>query len=264
MNEISDSATKKDRKLGDEWENWTGDLDESMTYNETAALFTVFASIAMIVLLSCIGFILYMIEPRLALLHPVWVLTARSVTVVISLTAVGLSLLIITSVFTGINVLIDTRVGQVTASRILPVALAIARRMGISRDRLGNSFVAFSNAIVRARKKPVEGKTIVLIPRCLNAETKKEVKAMCEHAGIGVFSATGGGQARQIIRNERPAAVIGVACERDLVSGIRDVVPKLPTLGVANKRPEGPCKNTVIDINELKKAIETLTGVPID
>ena len=59
MNEPSDSATKKDRKLGDEWENWTGDLDESTAYNETAALFTVFASIAMIVLLSCFGFILY-------------------------------------------------------------------------------------------------------------------------------------------------------------------------------------------------------------
>jgi len=264
MKETSDRSKKKDRMLGDEWEDWTGDLDESMAYNETARLFTIFASAALIILLVCIGFILYMIEPRLALLHPVWVIAARVVTVVITLSTVTLSVLIITSVFTGRNFLVNTRLGQILASSILPVARAIARQMGISRDRFGNSFVAFSNAIVRARKKPVKGKTIVLIPRCLNAETKKEVRALCEQAGLGVFSATGGGQARQIIRKEHPDAVIGVACERDLVSGIRDVAPKIPTLGVANKRPEGPCKNTVIELDELKKAIKILTGAALE
>jgi hypothetical protein len=63
-----------------------------------------------------------------------------------------------------------------------------------------------------------------------------------------------------VIRRERPTGVIGVACERDLISGISDIAPKIATLGVANKRPEGPCKNTLIDLNELRTAIETLTG----
>ncbi len=87
---------------------------------------------------------------------------------------------------------------------------------------------------------------------------------MPKKPGVKVYTVTGGGQARKVIRAQRPTAVIGVACERDLMSGIQDVAPKLPTLGVTNKRPNGPCKNTLIDIGELKKAITTLTGVSFD
>jgi len=264
MNEMTDNPKKIDRLLGDEWENWTGDLDESKAYNETARLFAIFAAIALLTILAGIGFILYMIEPRLNMLHPAWVITARVVAVITMLTFIVMAGLVTASVFTGRNFLVHTRLGQVLAARIHPVALAIARRTGISRDRLGNSFVKFSNAIVRARRKPVKGKTIILIPRCLNPELKKAVKDLGERAGVGVFSATGGGQARKIIREERPSAVIGVACERDLVSGISDVVPKIPTIGVTNKRPEGPCKNTLVDLDEVRKAIETLTGVSLD
>ena len=67
-----------------------------------------------------------------------------------------------------------------------------------------------------------------------------------------------------MIRTERPSAVIGVACERDLISGIRDVSPLLPTIGITNQRPEGPCKNTLIDMDALRRAIETFTGESCD
>jgi len=254
----------KDRLLGDEWEDWSGELDESRTYNETAFLFSLFAATALVAILAGIIFVLYMIEPRLNLLNHAWVIVARVITITVALSLILLSVLIALSVYTGKNFLLNNRLGQLAASHILPVALAIARRMGISRDRLGNSFIAFSNALVRGYRRPIKGKTIVLIPRCLNAETRKAVREMCDRAGVGVFSATGGGQARKILRDERPAAVIAVACERDLVSGIKDVAHKIPTLGVPNKRPEGPCKNTLIELEELKDAIMTLTGVAVD
>lgn len=254
----------RDRLLGDEWEDWSGELDESQTYNETARLFTLFAGAAILVILAGIIFVLYMIEPRLYLLNPVWVVIARITAIAVTLALIILSVLIAFSVFTGKNLLFHNHLGQLAASHILPFALALARRMGIPRDRLGNSFVAFSNAMVRAYQKPIKGKTIVLIPRCLNAETRKAVRDICDRAGVGVFSATGGGQARKILREERPAAVIAVACERDLVSGIKDVAHKIPTLGVPNKRPEGPCKNTFIELDELREAIRALTGVAVD
>ena len=117
---------------------------------------------------------------------------------------------------------------------------------------------------MKASHTPGDGKTIILIPRCLTADMKEKVKELGDRAGIGVFSATGGGQARKIIIRERPSAVIGVACERDLVSGIHDVAVKMPAIGVTNKRPEGPCKNTTIDLDEIKNAIETLTGKSLD
>ena len=43
-----------------------------------------------------------------------------------------------------------------------------------------------------------------------------------------------------------------------------DVATKMPTLGITNKRPEGPCKNTVVNLDEVKKAIETFTGKSLE
>jgi hypothetical protein len=54
----------------------------------------------------------------------------------------------------------------------------------------------------------------------------------------------------------RPQAIIAVACERDLVSGLQDVAPKIPVFAIPNKRPEGPCKNTFINIEELEASIK--------
>lgn len=248
-----------DRKLGDEWEDWSGDLDESVTYEETAALFTLFAALALFIVLAVLGFALYMIEPRLSQMHPALVWAARAAAALFMIGSAGFGIALAMSVFTGRN-LLHRGFGQTAAAKILPLALAIARRLGIPRDRLANSFVRFSNAIVRASHRPGPGKTIILIPRCLTPDLKKKVQEMGERAGIGVFTATGGGEARMVIRRERPTGVIGVACERDLISGISDIAPKIATLGVANKRPEGPCKNTLIDLDELRTAIETLTG----
>ena len=264
MNTKTEIQKKPDRVLGDEWENWTGDLDESRSYEETARLFTIYAALALFILLGCLAFILYMIEPRLSLFNPVLVSCARILIITVIIGTAIWGLLVVISVFTGKNLLFHSRLGQLTAVRILPFALVIARRLGISRDRLGNSFIIFSNAIVKASHKPGTGKTIILLPRCLKPDIKKEVTDLALRAGVKTFTATGGEQARKIIHEQHPTAVIGVACERDLISGIHDVVSKMPTLGVTNKRPEGPCKNTLIDIRQLRKAIETLTGVSLD
>jgi uncharacterized protein len=260
MEQKTSDLSKKDRKLGDEWEDWNGDLDESVSYDETARLFTIYGALALLFILAFLGLVFYMIEPRLHQFHPVFLYAAQIMILLSVLVFIGLGMIIIASVFSGRNLLFNSRLGQVAASRILPLALTIGSRLGISRDRLGNSFVIFSNALVKASHKPGKGKTIILIPRCLKAEMRKEVQEMGEKAGVNVFIATGGGEARKVIREEKPSSVIGVACERDLISGISDVAPKMPTLGICNKRPEGPCKNTLINLDDLRKAIETLTG----
>lgn len=257
-------AKKPDRVLGDEWDDWTGDLDESATFNETARLFAVFASLAIFLIFALTGFVLYMIEPRLRLLNPALVLVARVLTIGTITAATAWLAIMVACVFTGWKLLPGTRFWQVSATSILPPAMALARRMGISRDRIGNSFVAFSNHIVRATYKPGRGRTIILLPRCLNPGLKKQVQELGERSGVGVFTASGGGQARNIIRQQRPSSVIGVACERDLMSGIHDVAPKMPTIGVTNQRPEGPCKNTTVNLEKVKNAIMIFTGVPLD
>ena len=63
----------------------------------------------------------------------------------------------------------------------------------------------------------------------------------------------------KIIIDNKPKAVIAVACERDLTSGIQDM-KHIPVLGVFNKRPNGPCVDTLIDIHEIENAINFLTN----
>ena len=70
-----------------------------------------------------------------------------------------------------------------------------------------------------------------------------------------VHTVPGGELARKLIREHKPSRIIAVACERDLVSGIQDVAPVIPTFAVPNCRPEGPCKNTVVDIKRIEEAL---------
>jgi hypothetical protein len=82
---------------------------------------------------------------------------------------------------------------------------------------------------------------------------------MAEQRGSHFAVATGGTLARQIVRQYRPKAIIAIACERDLISGIQDIFP-LPVLGLLNERPYGPCFNTQVDMAALQKLYNTLIG----
>ena len=73
--------------------------------------------------------------------------------------------------------------------------------------------------------------------------------------GIKVGMATGGTLARKYVREYRPRAIVAIACERDLTSGIQDANP-IPVLGVTNQRPHGPCQNTCFDVPRVEEAIQ--------
>ncbi|HAP32205.1 MAG TPA: hypothetical protein DCQ14_04025, partial [Firmicutes bacterium] len=68
---------------------------------------------------------------------------------------------------------------------------------------------------------------------------------------------TGGTLARQAVQKYRPQAVVAVACERDLSSGIIDSFP-LPVYGVVNERPQGPCSNTRVNMALLEETLNSI------
>ncbi|MBF0337194.1 MAG: DUF116 domain-containing protein [Nitrospirae bacterium] len=82
----------------------------------------------------------------------------------------------------------------------------------------------------------------------------KDLIAIAEGKQLNLYVATGGSMARKIVYECRPKAVIAVACERDLSSGIVDSYP-LPVLGIQNERPFGPCFNTTVDTTRVEEAI---------
>lgn len=90
--------------------------------------------------------------------------------------------------------------------------------------------------------------------RCGKCEIKDLIFIADEHQ-LNLFVATGGSLARRIINEIKPEAVIAVACENDLSSGIADTYP-LPIFGITNERPHGPCLNTKVDLSRIREAIE--------
>lgn len=170
------------------------------------------------------------------------------------------------------------RLGRALMRRVLalyPVAMGIGKLFGIKKDDIKKSFVEINNNMVRSNsnlKVPAEN-IVVLTPHCLqntlcpvrvtlDVEACQEcglcdiaqLKKLCKSLGVKLIVVTGGTLARSYIKEQHPKAVVAVACENDLFSGIMDVLP-LPAIGVFNERPEGPCKNTKINIEDVEKAI---------
>lgn len=160
---------------------------------------------------------------------------------------------------------------------LFPMAVRIGKVFGISRRQLEGSFVAVSNLIfMKSRIKVKANRLLVLAPHCLQLATcphkitrdpnncKRcggcnigDLVKLSEEMGFVFFVATGGTLARQVVINNRPQAVLAIACERDLMSGIQDVYP-LPAVGVLNIRPNGPCYNTRVDMDEVKKVLSQI------
>jgi uncharacterized protein len=122
------------------------------------------------------------------------------------------------------------------------------------RDWVENAAVKVYNGLALRRGRKVgQGELLVLIPRCLSKATLDGVLGIAGQYGVPVFVATRGQLARRVIRERRPRAVVAVACERDMVSGLHDVAGKIPVLGLTMTLPSGPCKDAAINLGQLEE-----------
>ncbi|MGI6144258.1 MAG: DUF116 domain-containing protein [Peptococcia bacterium] len=160
-------------------------------------------------------------------------------------------------------------------SFLFPIALRIGKFLGMSEEKIKNSYIQVSNQLVRTKTKlKAYKKVMVLAPHCLQwihcphkitidvYNCKRcghcpisDLIALSEEKAVNLEVVTGGTLARKAIKEKRPQAVVAIACERDLTSGIQDVVG-FPVIGVVNERPEGPCANTRVNLDKVKEAIE--------
>lgn len=157
---------------------------------------------------------------------------------------------------------------------LFPVAVRIGKLFGVKRRQIEGSFIVVSNLIfMKSGIKVPANRLLVLSPHCLQLSTcphkitrdpnncKRcggcnvgDLMKLSEEMGFTFFVATGGTLARQVVKKIRPQAVLAIACERDLMSGIQDVYP-LPAVGVLNIRPNGPCNNTRVDMEEVRRVL---------
>lgn len=158
---------------------------------------------------------------------------------------------------------------------LFPFAVSLGRSLGWSEERIKNSFIQVSNHLVKTRKynKPINN-ILILAPHCLQwvhcphkitieVENCREcgkcpvtgLIRLARQYNINLKVVTGGTLARKAVKECRPEAIVAIACERDLTSGIQDI-PMIPVIGVVNERPEGPCCNTCVDLGKVEEAIQ--------
>jgi hypothetical protein len=195
---------------------------------------------------------------------------------VIILVAVALSML---SIFAALKMrkvhpamVVPVRLGL---KLVMPFALLVTDLFKRDKDMIRSLFIDINNLFVQSgglRKEP--DKILLLLPHCLqNSECackvtgtigncKKcgrccvgDILKLVEETGVKAVIVTGGTAARNSIAREKPEMVLSVACERDLAIGISDV-SSIPVLGVLNSRPNGPCVNTTVDVEQLREKLD--------
>ncbi len=254
------TENRKDRKLGDEWMDWKGDSPEG-EINENLSTFLSLASgvLIMFIVLLLLGW--FMVKPRFQQMNPL--LATGAGWVIAGFTAC----LVIFAILEGVLLRSFKKslfpygwVERLVVS-LLPETIWLGKKFGISKDRIGNSFIKMHNFVTMSFVGKLNaGRILILLPRCLKREARERLMNSLNGGDYKVYTAAGGEEAREAIRQYRPTTILAIACERDLMGGIKDVADKIPVIAVPNKRPEGPCKNTDFTLSELDEALRTLAA----
>ncbi|MEI6079060.1 MAG: DUF116 domain-containing protein [bacterium] len=166
-----------------------------------------------------------------------------------------------------------------------PIMELTANMLRLDFDRFRREIINYSNHHTLAGIEKEQGSIkvykssdiLVLLPHCLqNSECLYKVTwdkldncrscgkccipvftSLRDKYGIGIVVVSGGTAAREIIKQKRPKFIIAVACENDLISGLRDV-KGIPVIAVLNKRTSGPCRDTTVDISVIESYLDRI------
>jgi hypothetical protein len=243
-----------DRRLGHEWDEWNGrPLPNQGNYDSPPALFFAWSAITLAIGLGLLALGLFLLAPRHSGIHAAApVLLWSGLLVAGSLLWAWWGVLFL-SYQTGRSLLPERLAERGPFLRLMRLTSRVASRFG-RRDWVENAAVKVYNALAVTRGRKVgQGELLLLIPRCLSKVTLDGVLGIAGKYGVPVFVATRGQLARRVIRERRPRAVVAVACERDMVSGLHDVAGKIPVLGLTMTLPAGPCKDASLDLGQLER-----------
>jgi hypothetical protein len=250
-----------DRQLGDEWLDWNGKTAPDKI--EAGKGLFIFLSVVSLFLLCLLLIVFHwLIQPRLTQFGPMVVQLGTIFIYLLVVITLNWLVILLLAVTTRSPMILKFICKPSYLAALLPWSARLGKWVGISRDRISNSFLKVHNLVTDALRKPVNNtQLLILLPRCLNREIMQQLRALKEKYRFEMFTAGGGDVAREMIRKKRPKTIIAIACERDLVSGIQEVAPYIPVLGFPNQRPEGPCKNTEVNITEVEAAIKSALGL---
>ncbi len=135
--------------------------------------------------------------------------------------------------------------------------------------------VGLSNLATRIRRTRVRSDELMLLfPVCLQCSEcpndivddvdnckrcgkckVSDLVALSETYGCRIEAAAGGRLAVAKVKDTGVRAVVAVACHKELRQGILASFPKA-VIGVVNTWPNGPCKETDVELDEVERAIQ--------
>jgi hypothetical protein len=254
MDNDSKKSASVSRKLGDEWLDWDG----QSTLESTEADYRVFLGLAVLstfLLIILAGLFLWLIFPRLASAGSFLPKLVSGVFLIFAGVLIIWLLLFVIAAATRrpfSRMIVIPRL----VNRLLSIAVVMGKLVGVSRDRLANSFLKIHNIIIGSNRRCTNPeRLLVLLPRCLTRDSNQQMRYLRDKYNFQMATVGGGSEARLKIKESRPKIVIAIACERDLIAGFKEINPYIPVIGFPNRRPEGPCKNTCVDPEQIEQAI---------
>ncbi len=267
-----------DRQLGDLWRDWKGEPTASKSTG-SPALHSFLIVVCYLLLCASAAGAYYMVSPRLMVWSP-HVATAALIGISALATLLGLFILtVLLSLWLQRDLLafLPFSKRQAFLMALFPFCKKIGAFIGLFGDTVSASMVAFNNRLILGLSRRAAGRRLlVILPRCLQnfycQQNVIEDVSNCRSCGkcdiarlVGLMEehrfhmavATGGRLARRLVHDFRPAGIIAVACERELLDGLRDF-SQIPVWGITNARPEGPCRNTIIDLNEFEATLKSI------
>lgn len=243
-------------------------------------LYMTTSAISVLVITLLVGFGMYIIWPGLVRIHYALALSSEI--------ALGVGLLQLWILFLSLALAIwgkvnfhplIMRISNRCIYGLFPLSLLWARIGGFHKDQLRQSMIDLINKLVVCHMYTVPAHRILLLtPHCLQQSTcvhkvtydvhnckqcgccnVGDLLAIAKEFGCQFLVVTGGTLARLKVKEAKPKAIVAIACERDLSSGMADVYP-IPVIGVLNERPNGPCCNTKVDPQLVRQSVLMLIG----
>jgi uncharacterized protein len=261
-------------QLGPLWREGERDERSLDTAGRGKTLFLSLSLLSLVCVLALLWALFFLLEPRFSALGG---RVVAGLSLALKLAGVIAIILAASEFFfaaAGLR-LLPRSLGQLwLACFLLPFSERLAGIFGVSADSVKASFLEFNNALVRAETGTrARSRVLLLLPHCLqNSACSRMLSGDIRNCGeCGSCSVCelrrllskytfetcivgGGGLALKMVEEFRPDGVIGVACERELVAALKEI-RNVPVIAISNRRPEGPCRNTKVVVDEVDDAL---------
>lgn len=259
-------------------DKWTGSA-ESVAYKPSTGTFLLLLVLLAAAVAGLSFLAWYVPTVGLRSIHPALPYVLAAVMILAGLVLFGGAALVTAAMAGGRLLFYSRTLHWLLVKLYLPLLVLAGGILRIPKIRIERAFIDLNNRMVHAMgRKFRPEKILILMPHCIQwddckLKVTREVKncagcgrcevgdlvKLSEEFGIELFISTGGTVARRKVIEHRPDAVVAVACERDLTSGLQDAYP-LPVMAVVNKRPHGYCMETGVDMAEIRQAVMDLVA----